>query len=192
MIFRVVTWTVSVLSLFSQQCSYDAKDCSKHIEVVDGKLIACINPKDKPFKKGSDTFPRSELRFLDEQEDGRFNLTVEVESVPNGDNFSLFQLFGSSPLVMVRKREGELQVVSFDGKPKIQVVKKIPRWCVVQCGRKGYVDCDGAKSEGRIRCNDKLHFKVGIYSQQVQPAERMCAVYGDVSFERMSSEAVFR
>lgn len=189
---EIVSFVASLLALFSLQYSYDKyPDPKGRIDFIDGVYKSCVHKGDLPFKKGSNTFPRSELRYLDEQVDGKYELIVGIKniSVSADFDFSYYQLFGGSPIMMIRHRVGQLQMVVFKGKPKIQEIKSLPTRCEILCGRNGYVECDvgGSKvrSEGRIRCNNKLHFKLGIYSQQMDPIGDECIEYEYVKFEKL-------
>lgn len=184
----ISVWSLALFSLFNVQFSHDKTNRSEYFTVSNGTLTTCIYPGDRPFKKGSKTFPRAELRYLDEQIDGVYNLTVDLLSVtaPPGMDYSVYQLFGNGPLVMARKRFGKNQVVVFDGEPKFSPVEQFPKWCVIKCGPSGYVTCPGVQSFGDIDCGDSLHFKIGIYAQQMDPIGRTCSSYGPVSFNAVT------
>lgn len=182
----IFSWTAVVLAFFSAQYSYDANHAiidESHIKVHNGTLVTCVYPSDKSFKKGSPTLARSELRLLKEYEDGLYEAGVELLEYPLGDEqFSLWQLFGKGPLVMIRQRIGQKQLVVFDGEPKIQVVSEFPERCIIKCGREGFVRCGVYSSIGNIKCGGKLHMKVGIYAQGEDPKSAMCSKYGAIFF----------
>lgn len=180
-------WTFATLSLFAIQYSYDiplTPPDSAHISINNGTFTSCIYPSDKPFKESSKTYPRSELRLLQERPDGTYNVSVEILNIDTDSQqqYSLWQLFGNSPLLMIRYRNDQKQMVVFKGKPKIQTISQWPSSCSLLCGRNGYVKCDSYISYGRINCKNKLHLKIGAYSQQMQPTAPTCITYGNVSF----------
>lgn len=182
-------WNAATLLLFSVQRSYVVTDVelSSRVLFVNGSLQLCVLKGDFPFKKSSKTYPRTELRLLEEVGDDNKRYTFSV-NFTSGDfeNLSYWQIFGSSPEVMIRVRNGEKQLVVFGGDPKIQVVDELPRRCSVTCGdargRGASVECDvGEPVKARIRCKGKLHLKLGPYLQHVDSTEDVCVMYGGVS-----------
>lgn len=173
-------WTTAVLALFKPEFSFDST-FEKHFNLHDGFLTTCVYAEDKPFKEKSPTFPRSELREIEEY-DHNINVTVDVidHNVTSDFDYSLWQIFDKKPFLMIRKRLGQKQLVAFDGKPKIQEIKHWPKNCIITCGRKGKIDCEGYVAEGRFKCKE-LHLKLGIYSQQMNPKTTQCLSYGEVS-----------
>lgn len=186
----IFEWTVVALALFSAQYSYrvdHTKLSERHISVVNGTLKTCIYEDDRSFKKGSPTLPRSELRLLEEfSDEGIKNATVKILSHPEvSKQFSLWQLFGNGPVVMVRNRLGQKQLVVWGGSPHIQPIEKFVEFCQVRCGPEGWVNCEGYTSFGEIDCGDSLHLKVGVYAQGSKPKDTMCSTYGQIE---LSSE----
>ena len=178
-------WTIGILTLFKWQYSYDVQQLpmsKSHLDIVNGTLVSCIYPTDKPFKKGSPTFPRSELRSLEEFKGGNKHLfEVNMEKLPKGTDYSIWQVFGNgSPMLMIRHRKGRKEMVVFDGQPKIQPVDQFPVRCDVDC-KGGVIQCGNYTSKGMLKC-DKMYLKIGIYAQQVKPKEKMCAVYGKTRY----------
>lgn len=152
------------------------------VSVSNGTLSTCIYPGDKPFKKGSNTYPRSELRSLEERNGTiPYLFEVEVLQLPNGTDYGIWQVFGGgSPLLMIRHRLGEHQMVVFDGSPKITRMSEFPKSCVVDC-KGGIVTCGSFSSKGSLKCED-MYFKVGIYSQAAKVEEKRCVVYGRTKY----------
>lgn len=188
---QILYWSLSLLTLFNVQYSYDISKVpidNDHVSIINGTLRTCIYPKDRTFKKGSPTFPRSELRLLEEQVDGTYNASVEVKSVEAvaGMDYSVWQLFGNGPMVMNRVRFGKKQVVVFQGTPKFTQVDEFPNWCTIKCGPSGFVVCPGVQSFGEIDCGDSLHLKVGIYAQQMKPKAVTCSEYGVISLDTVA------
>lgn len=182
----IITWSWALIALFNWQYSYDVRHQpvdAAHINVTErGTLLSCIYPKDKPFKKGSNTFARAELRSLYEA-DGKtpYKFSTELLSVPNGTDYSVWQVFGDGkPLLMIRHRKNKKEMVVFDGKPKIQVIDDFPESCIVDCVKKK-VTCGKYSSSGKLKCK-KMYFKLGVYSQQKKPDEKMCVEYGKTNY----------
>lgn len=179
-------WTTATLALFTAQYDWtvpkDPLDPSR-VSVNNGSLSLCLFESDKSFKEKTDTLPRTELRLIEEFSDGIFNASVVMSNISltnPASQYSVWQLFGSKPLLMLRVRNGVKQMVVFSGKPKIQVISDWPRWCVVKCGRYGSVQCGETSSFGRIRCKDKLHMKLGPYFQGEALGD-ICITYNEVS-----------
>lgn len=157
----------------------------RHINVTqNGTLLTCIYPEDKSFKKSSSTHPRSELRSKLEVPLGNYSLSVDVLSVPNGTDYSLYQVFGKGkPLLMIRHRKGRKEMVVFDGKPKIQALPGWPRQCIVNCLER-YVRCDNVTAKANLKCRD-MYFKLGVYHQGFKRDklnEVKCATFGRISY----------
>lgn len=78
-------------------------------------------------------------------------------------------------------------MVVFDGKPKIQALPGFPNHCELDCAS-NLVTCflpDGTKfvSQGKkLKCKKGLYFKLGVYSQQSYPKDKMCIEYGIVEY----------
>lgn len=188
---NITTWTVALLALFKQEFSYNST-ADSHISIANGLYTSCVYKDDLPFKKGSKTFPRSELRQIEEFE-GPGTYTVKVNftniDVPEGFDYSIYQVFGRDPFLMIRHREKQKQMVVFDGEPKIQEVKEYPTSCTITCPvRKKddtIVKCGTYVSKGRMKCKD-LHLKLGIYSQQMNPTTKSCITYSDIYFNKES------
>lgn len=185
---HIVTWTTLALALFNVQYSYDVTKTpvdESHLSITNGTLKTCIYPSDKPFKKGSKTFPRSELRCLEEY-NGNNVYTFAVNHtrlpLPPTTDFSVWQVFGSGkPLLMLRHRSGQPQMVVFDGEPKIQPVESIPKECTLDC-KVGKVTCgryEASIKPGKLRCKS-VHLKVGVYSQQTKPKSKTCIEYREI------------
>jgi hypothetical protein len=184
---QVLYWTVQALALFSLQYSYkSSREESDYIRVANGTLRSCIYEGDRAFKRGSSTYPRAEARLLGSLPDGQYKAGVDVKEfarTPHID-YSLWQLFGSGPLVMSRYRQGGWQLVVFDGKPKIQKLTYPALNCVITCNES--VICDqGVKSVGKIKCKNKLYMKIGAYAQQMEPNATLCVTYGAVYIEKV-------
>jgi len=181
---NITKWTLALVSLFNVQYSYDVSKepiDSSYIAIHNGTLRTCIYPEDKPFRKGSDTYPRAELRSREEFEyrKGTYMFHVNFTNLPNATDFSVWQVFGGGkPLLMVRHRDGQKQLVVFDGCPKIQEVTELPSECTVDC-KAGKVTCGVFYSYGKLKCR-KVHLKLGVYSQQKNPEEKMCIDYNEV------------
>lgn len=78
----------------------------------------------EPFKKGSDTLGRTELRFLDRVEDDviyRWDFVMTVAVLPDGTQFSFAQVFGAKgPNIMLRWRNGRYELLcKSSGKPNL-------------------------------------------------------------------------
>jgi len=183
----ILKWTWALVALFNWQYSYKishlpiAKD---HLNVSDnGTLVSCIYPEDRAFKKGSPTFPRSELRSLYEAPGDRpYKFGATVLQYPNGTDYSIWQVFGNgSPLLMLRHRNNQKQMVVFDGSPKIQVVSEFPESCIVDCRGK-QVRCGKYVSVGPLKCNKDMYFKLGAYSQVKKVSEKRCVEYGKAEY----------
>jgi len=178
-------WTWAIVALFKWQYSYDVRHSPidmAHINITEGVLRSCIYKGDRSFKKGSPTLPRAELRSIYEADGNRpYKFEVEILSVPNGTDYSVWQIFGDgSPLLMVRHRNNQKQLVVFDGSPKIQTLGGFPRSCTLDC-TKGIVRCGDTVSLGQFKCK-KLYFKLGVYAQGTKPRKGMCVDYGRVNF----------
>lgn len=181
-------WTIGLLALFNVQYSYDVAKVpvdAQHVGIVNGSLRTCIYPKDRSFKKGSKTFPRSELRSLEEfNGKGLYSFYVNYTSLPEGTDYSVWQVFGGGkPLLMIRSRKDEKQMVVFDGDPKIQIVSELPKHCEVDC-HNDVVRCGEYVSEGSLRCTE-LHMKVGVYAQQTKPKKETCIEYGVIESKQI-------
>lgn len=184
----ILSWSLTLLTaLFNVQYSYLAPHeivDVNHITVTNGTLVTCIYPGDASFKKGSGTHPRSELRSKLEMPKGIYNISVDVLSVPNGTDYSLYQVFGKGkPLLMIRHRKGNREMVVFDGKPKIQKLNSWPEFCEVDCLGQS-VRCGSVVSRGRLKC-ESLYFKVGVYHQGYKRDKLevvKCASFGRVSY----------
>lgn len=182
----IIKWSWALFALFNWQYSYDVSHQpidKAHINVTgNGTLITCIYPSDKAFKKGSPTDPRSELRSVYEG-NGSFpyKFDVEILSVPAGTDYSVWQVFGDgSPLLMMRHRQGQKEMVVFNGQPKIQVLPEFEPSCTVDCA-KGIVACGNYLSRGLSKCS-KLYFKVGVYQQHGSVVEKRCVEYGRIKY----------
>lgn len=188
----ITSWLLTYLAFFNQQFSYDkAKEPlnTKYVDVVDGKLRLCLYEGDLPFKRGSSTLPRTELR--EKQERGEagsqimyfVNFTLPEDTGKNLANLSIWQVFGSGPEVMIRIRNGVKQVVVFGSKEKINIVEQLPNQCKITCGDKkgrgAMVECGSVKVEARIRCRGKMHLKIGPYAQS-DDYEDVCIHYGSI------------
>jgi len=187
----IQAWSLALIAMFNWQYSYDVRhspmDASHLTVTANETLLSCIYPQDKAFKKGSKTFPRSELRSLLEPKGSTaYNFSVEIKKLPEGTDYSVWQVFGNgSPLLMVRHRQGKKQLVVFDGQPKIQVTQQFPKWCVVDCP-KSSVYCEGGyKSTGSLKCRDSMYFKLGIYNQQSKPIVKRCVEYGSINYFKL-------
>jgi len=139
---NIYFWTYALLAFFNVQYDYKVSKVplsDKYIHISDGVLRTCIYPGDRSFKRGSPTFPRSELRLKEERVDGIYNASVQVLNVTAHSemDYSVWQLFGNGALVMNRKRFGKFQVVVFDGTPKFTEVESL---------RKQVVDCNSEKN----------------------------------------------
>lgn len=184
---KIIEWTTAALSMFNLQFSYlNSTNTNMYFQVVNKSLQTCVHKYDSAFKIGSPTFPRTELRSLEEKKNGTYTLRVHVNSTnvtdPNFD-YSYYQLFGRKPILMIRKRLGQLQMVTFDLKPKIQVLTSLPKECNITCGnRNSIIQCDSFISKGRMKCRNKLHLKLGIYSQQMHPTDTYCIKYNEIYF----------
>lgn len=181
----ITYWTWALVALFKWQYSYNVRQNPidmAHINVTGGSLRSCIFSSDRSFKKGSSTLPRSELRSIYEANGSLpYKFEVELLSVPNGTDYSVWQIFGGgSPLIMVRHRNGQKQLVVFDGTPKIQTLGGFPRTCILDCAR-GRVKCGDTVSTGQFKC-ERLYFKLGVYAQGTKPRNTMCVEYGRVNF----------
>lgn len=183
-------WSWYLVSLFNWQYSYQLKHFPiqyDHINITaSGNLLTCIYPTDKSFKKGSSTFARSELRSLYEPPGNLpYKFGTDIKALPNGTDYSVWQVFGNgSPLLMLRHRKGEKQMVVFDGSPKIQTVREFPKECLVDC-RAGKVSCGEYISSGSLKCNESMYFKIGVYAQQVKPKTKMCIEYGSTYYFKL-------
>jgi len=181
----ITYWTWAIIAMFNWQYSYNQRHQPidvKYINVTHEHFLrSCIYANDRPFKKGSSTLPRAELRSLYKADPSLpYSFEVELLKVPNGTNYSLWQIFGGgSPLLMVRHRSGQKQLVVFDGTPKMQTVSEFPRACSLNCAG-GTVKCGNYVSRGNFKCQD-MYFKIGVYAQGSKPRETMCAEYGRVS-----------
>lgn len=182
---NITFWTTLTLALFNYQYSFDAPHNdvdSNHINVTDGRLLTCIYPDDKPFKQGSNTYARSELRSKNEYDGSKpYTFSVETLSLPSGTDYSVWQVFSKgNPFLMLRHRKGEIEMVVFKGKPKIQKLPAFPKTCQIDCiGKK--VTCGTFVSTGKFKCKN-MYFKIGVYNQQSKPEEKRCILYGNVTY----------
>lgn len=182
----ITYWTWALVSLFKWQYSYNVPHQPidvKYINVTQEHFLrSCIYATDRSFKKGSSTLPRAELRSIYEANGTLpYKFEVDIKSVPNGTDYSVWQIFGDgSPLLMVRHRNGQKQLVVFDGTPKIQTLGGFPRTCTLDC-TKGKVKCGETVSTGQFKCG-KLYFKLGVYAQGQKPRNTMCVEYGRVNY----------
>lgn len=188
---QILYWTVQALALFSLQYSYkhDLPQDS-YISVKNGSLRSCIYKGDSAFKRGSKTYPRSEVRLLGSLLDGSYKAGIsvmELAKAPHID-YSLWQLFGRGPLVMTRYREGGWQLVVFDSESKSLKIQKIPSpvlTCTIVCGHS--VQCDqGLPVAGNIKCGNKLYMKIGVYAQQMKPNDTLCVTYGPMFLQKLN------
>lgn len=177
-------------------CYEPVKD---YFDFVGDGLTVSLHEGDQPFKKGSNTFPRSELRFTEERPDGEywFNLTATFLQVPEGMQFSWMQVFASSPVVMLRVRNDVTQMVSFDSK------SKITEFALDRDAENRYALRINAKKDGKvslyindellvsvpakIRSRDKLHLKLGVYAQQMDPVGITSVRFKDVAIDSVDT-----
>lgn len=77
-------------------------------------LELTVFPDDDPFKKGSDTLPRTELRLLPPILEGLSYVATwrsEIWNYTTGDDFGFFQVFGKGAHIMLRYRKGSYQLL---------------------------------------------------------------------------------
>lgn len=152
---------------------------------------------DLPFKERTNTFPRTEMRFLDQYGTGSYRFEVDVDflSIPIDMQFSWFQLFASNPGIMLRFRNGESQFVAFHSKYKINKIDFVPSGhhhfsVEVKDGRDGYaklgidgVDILSVPCKWKFR--NKLHVKLGPYAQQMDPVGLTSIRYHNLSIHKL-------
>lgn len=182
------------------QCSYNVKDKSERIQLVDGQLVSKLVEGDKPFKKGSKTFPRTEFRSNSLVEGiYEFDTEVSISKVLPEMQYSVFQVFCSNPEVMVRKRSGDWQIVVFSSKEKITKIPALhedgtPNQITVKVTP---VDKKNNKIEicinsalysfiSKFKQRDKLHCKCGVYAQQMDPIGETVVVHNYLNYHKLT------
>lgn len=164
------------------ECSYDIKDSRERIGEEDGKTVCLLMPTDLPFKKKTDTLPRTELRCVDEYV-GYDSVTIttgfQLESANSNDEFAVFQVFARSPYVMLRRLVTGWEVICFEAVDRHQKIRKVevdPIWTDVIVNIKKIDDKHQAVTvvinkvelptiECKLKLRDQLHWKLGPYAQ---------------------------
>lgn len=203
---KMLSWDLTQPSAdYSLQYSYDKKrEEQNYVKFTPDGVCLTLREGDLPFRKGSETMPRTEIRCMKMVDEGTytFRFKFKILAAPEGMQYSVLQLFDRNPCVMLRKRENKWQVVVFESKDKITVIENgvldEQGWNVVsiniKSGRKGTVDVmiNGVavtSVEARLAFRNKLHWKIGPYAQQMEPIGTTTILYEYITLEEVKSDS---
>lgn len=168
------------------------------IETSNGGLGLNVYQTDGPFKSGSSTEPRTELRGLSTVFDDIQYVyqwdEILTQYPPSGDQYCLAQVFGSGPNVMLRFRNGSYELLctmggnknlplSSAGSPKDDLNQLITWRLEFQLSTSnGYVRCfKNGVLQGEIQGNTSgggsSYIKLGIYLQEQKPTGTISKTY---------------
>ena len=113
--------------VFDMHYSYnkDPENENNYFETTNDGLIINIYKDDLSFLKGSETFPRSEIRGLDVVKDNvTYILSWDqcIKTYPNGYNFSFCQIFGKEgPNMILRWHDKKYEFISKTSKDCVKI-----------------------------------------------------------------------
>ena len=191
--------TSNVVDGFKYQYSYDKQEGFSdsnpnpdYFNYSPSGYVFCIYKDDQPFKKGDDTFPRTEWRGLAQIRDNvAYTLSFDqyIDEYPDGYQFCWVQVFaGSGPNIMLRYRNGSYQLLCTQGKNPNLKLKGTPaddlnvwtNWKIefLLATSNGYVKVYRNNEllgtiEGNTSGQDDSYLKTGVYSQQMNPIGTM-------------------
>lgn len=163
---------------------------------ANGGIQVSLYPDDHPFKKGSNTDARSEMRFLQGIFDDKEYIcewTSTLTDYTSPDQFCLFQIFGSDePNVMIRYRNGSYQLlcsmgnnpnINFPGSPLEDLNKEI-NWKVDfrLSEEKGYIrvfknEVQVVEILGNTSGGGSSYIKLGNYRQHEKGTGIITTIY---------------
>ena len=186
---------------YNQQVGYDKTHPNpKYFSIIPEGLSVSIFVGDLPFQKGSNTSPRSELRFPSNLlNDTKYTIQFDqfLTLAPTFDYCFLQVFAGSNPGLIIRWRKGNYQILNDDGgKDKAEILDKsglkpsdlVGKWhnwkldfCMSSSNGYANLSLDGSPiiqsgAVQTISSKGPSYCKAGIYSSMMTPSNDV-AVY---------------